>query len=637
MKSKGKKIKINKAKVITALVSALVLAGLMVFLFSGDNFKVIKSLFRSDITKDEVQVLLSSLGWKAYIVLGILSTLQVVVTFVPAEPIQVMAGVSLGIWKGTLICVIGIIIGSTIIYILNKVYGQKLTKYFKTNAEFDFESAAKSTKIALVIVILGLLPAIPYGLICFFAASLGLKYPKYILVTVLGAVPSVILDVSMGQLVVASSWILSIAVCVVLIVIMVVLFKNKAKVFAKVNAFVVKRNNALDRHCMFIYDAVTMGCKIKYDKKIKVKWNNTVGRLKRPSIVLCNHGSFIDFIYAARMLRREKPYFVTARLYFYHKILGKLMKKVGCIPKSMFTSDFENAKTCLKVLSNNRVLVMMPEARLSTVGEFEGIQESTYKFIKKSGATVYALKCDGDYLANPKWGDGARGGALVEATLTELFTPDLAKELPFDEFKEKVDDALYYNEYEWLDAHPEISYKSKTIAEGLENILYRCPKCGKLFSMKTKGKEIFCEACDFKDALGDRYEFVGGVPFANIKDWYDWQNGLIEKQILEDENFKLESKVELRHATKGKGFTQKAGDGVCTLDRKGLTYKGTDNGEVIEKFFPTSQIYRLLFGAGEDFEIYEGKEIWYFVPEERRSCVLWYVASGLFKDLSEQN
>jgi hypothetical protein len=153
--------------------------------------------------------------------------------------------------------------------------------------------------------------------------------------------------------------------------------------------------------------------------------------------------------------------------------------------------------------------------------------------------------------------------------------------------------------------------------------------------MKTKGHEIYCEECDFKDTLNGRYEFDGGVPFANIKDWYDWQNGLVKKQILEDENFKLESKVELRHATKGKGFTQKAGDGVCTLDRNGLTYKGTDNGEEIEKFFPMSQIYRLLFGAGEDFEIYEGKQIWYFVPEEKRSCVLWYVVSGILKDLSE--
>jgi hypothetical protein len=44
------------------------------------------------------------------------------------------------------------------------------------------------------------------------------------------------------------------------------------------------------------------------------------------------------------------------------------------------------------------------------------------------------------------------------------------------------------------------------------------------------------------------------------------------------------------------------------------------------------QIYRLLFGAGEDFELYAGNEIYYFVPEERRSAVEWYVASTILSD-----
>jgi hypothetical protein len=52
----------------------------------------------------------------------------------------------------------------------------------------------------------------------------------------------------------------------------------------------------------------------------------------------------------------------------------------------------------------------------------------------------------------------------------------------------------------------------------------------------------------------------------------------------------------------------------------------------ITKHFPLNDIYRLLFGAGEDFEIYEGKEIYYFIPEEKRSCVDWYIVSGLLKE-----
>ena len=95
--------------------------------------------------------------------------------------------------------------------------------------------------------------------------------------------------------------------------------------------------------------------------------------------------------------------------------------------------------------------------------------------------------------------------------------------------------------------------------------------------------------------------------------------------------------MELRHGSKdGKSFTRHAGEGVCTLTKAGLRYCGSEDGQEIEKFFPLSQIYRLLFGAGENFEIYEGKEIWYFRPEEKRSCVTWYVVSGLLKELYDK-
>ena len=87
----------------------------------------------------------------------------------------------------------------------------------------------------------------------------------------------------------------------------------------------------------------------------------------------------------------------------------------------------------------------------------------------------------------------------------------------------------------------------------------------------------------------------------------------------------------------GKKMLRHAGEGVCTLNRDGLFYKGTQNGEAVELEIPMKQIYRLLFGAGEDFEIYMGTEIYYFVPEDRRSAVEWYLTSMIFSDRVNEN
>ena len=167
--------------------------------------------------------------------------------------------------------------------------------------------------------------------------------------------------------------------------------------------------------------------------------------------------------------------------------------------------------------------------------------------------------------------------------------------------------------------------------------LGKCPKCGAWHAFKAEGHTLTCEKCGMQATLDDRYAFVDDAPFENFAKWYAWQCAELKKSIVGNSDYSLESKVELRHSSKdGKNLTRAAGEGVCTLNRTGLKYVGTRDGEQVEKFFPMSQIYRLLFGAGEDFEIYEGKEIWYFRPEDRRSCVIWYIASGILEEACEK-
>lgn len=369
---------------------------------------------------------------------------------------------------------------------------------------------------------------------------------------------------------------------------------------------------------------------------VRIKAVNKVGSPENPSIVLCNHGSFIDFIYAAALLRKYKPHFVVARLYFYHRLLGWLLRKVGAFPKSMFAMDLESTKNCLTVLKKGEILAMMPEARLSTAGRFEDIQSGTYSFIKKSGVTVYTVKIAGDYLADPKWGKGFRRGSVVEAELDILYTAQQVKTLSLEQLKQGIEQRLFYDEFRWLQQHPKLHYRSPRIAEGLENILTICPLCGGKHTLVTDGNKVSCEHCGVLTVMDDRYGFTEGFRFENLARWYDWQLALLRKEIEETEDYALNSKVELRLPGRGDSLTRHGGHGVCTLNRDGLTYAGTKDGEEVELHFSLQRLYRLLFGAGENFEIYDGTQILYFVPEERRSAVDWYMASMLLYDMTAE-
>lgn len=626
----------KKKKLIALAIFIVIFIGLLVFLFYGDNFNVLKEIFNTNATKDQIQNSIGKLGIRAYIVVFILSMLQVILTFVPAEPVHVIAGISFGLWKGMAVCLAGIMVGNTIIFILYKLFGTKLTDYFATNVEFDFNAVKLSNKLALIVIILYCLPAIPYGIICFFAATMGIKYPKYILITGIGSIPSLILDVGLGHITMSTSLAVSIIVFVVIILLLILMYKYKTQIFKKVNEFVKKNQekakNKVGSYNPFIFKGLGSLILAGVKTKAKVKLKNNVGKIEKPCVVLCNHGSFYDFIYSGKILFKEKPHYIVARLCFGNKKLAWVLNKTGAFPKSLMSADLETTKNCLKVVAGKGVLVMMPEGRLSTVGQFEDIQEATYKFLQKMNVAVYTIKINGSYLAKPKWGDKVRKGALVEAELNPLFNAGELASMPVEQIKEKTENALKYDEWQWLENHPEVHYKHKNLAVGLENILFTCPKCGKKYTFKTDKNKITCTECNLEVTLDDRYQ-LSGVEFKNIAEWYNWQANEIRKEINKNKDFSLQSEVELRHFSKdGKTQTTFAGNGKCILNKNGLLYKGTENGVKIEKLFTMESIHRLLFGAGENFEIYEGKEIFYFVPTNKRSCVEWYIVSGLLKE-----
>lgn len=634
-----KKKKVSKTKIIVAVVGVLLLAGIFAFLLIGENFQLFKEFFREGITQEEIREIAQSFGWRGIVSVGLLSMLQVVLMFLPAEPVQVVAGVSYGLWYGMLFCLVGVFIGNTIIYVCYKIFGKGMQEYYSRKIDIDWSSAKTVWGISLIVLIMYILPAIPYGMICFFAASTNLKYPRYIILTVLGSAPSVLIGVALGHLAITASIIWAAVVFAILVAIIIVIFVKKDKIIAMINRFIKNRNTPytsdteVRKPNKFLYSLFVFVCNIYLWFKFKVKFKNTVKKIDESSIVLVNHGSFIDFMYSMKFLRKYHPHVITSRMYFYHKFMGSMMKKTGIIPKSMFTADLESAKNCIRVIKNKEMLLMMPEARLSTVGRYEGIQDVTAKFVYRSGVNVYVLKIHGDYFAMPKWGDGARSRARVECTLSQLYSAEELSKTDYDTFKKSLDEAMDYDEYEWLASRPKFKYKKKTLAKGLEGVLYKCPQCGAECTGETSGRKIRCTACGAEAELDMRYNFVGGKPFNDIRGWYDWQFAQLEKEIAQDDNYFLENKVKLKHSSKdGKKCLRDAGEGVCRLDKSGLTYKGTDDGQEVEVHFNGNQVYRLLFGVNEDFEIYSGKEIYYFVPEDKRICVKWYLCSTAFKD-----
>ena len=143
-----------KYKIMTAIFLAVFLSLLLWFFLSGENAMLLRSIFLEKQTGDELRESLLALGFRGYITIASLSMLQVLMAFLPAEPVQVIAGLSFGFPLGLLCCAIGVFLGNLMIYILYRVYGEKIQDYFIRNINIDFEKAATSEKIVLIIFFL---------------------------------------------------------------------------------------------------------------------------------------------------------------------------------------------------------------------------------------------------------------------------------------------------------------------------------------------------------------------------------------------------------------------------------------------------------------------------------------------------
>lgn len=628
------KRKMPKKFQIASVFGIIAFFCILAWFFSyGDNYELVQSVFSNQDTSELMRNKLQDMGLRGQFAVGVLAMLQVCIAFLPAEPIQMLAGLSFGFGQGLLICAAGVFLGNLLIYIVYRLFGDQLRDLLLFDLKIDFDRAATSGKVVLITMLLYVMPAVPYGMICIFAAATGMKYPRYAAVTLLGALPSICIGVGIGNMAVKQGWLVSLCAFLLILTLVSILFLNRKTLFAKLNAYIEstqKKSFTVKkiRPC-HLWPAYAISRMILCFRGVRVRLTNRVGKqMQTPCVVLCNHGSFMDFVYAGGLVRRYSPNFIVARLYFYRHDLQKLLRAHGCFPKSMFTLDYESVKNSMSVLKRGGMLVMMPEARLSTVGRFEDIQPGTYAFLKKMNVPVYTVTIHGDYFADPKWGHGLRRGALVEATLDRLLSAEQIEDMTPDQIGQVIEERLYYDEFEWLNTRPEVRYSSKKLAEGLENILTTCPVCRGKYTLVARGCDVLCDTCGKVATLNDRYSFTNGAPFDNFSLWYDWQMSELKTEIDSDPDYALTSHVTLfRPSIDGKKLLREAGEGVCTLTREGLTYQGTQDGEVFEFSVSLDRIYRLLFGAGENFEVYVGKEIYYFVPDDRRSAVEWYMAS----------
>jgi len=343
---------------------------------------------------------------------------------------------------------------------------------------------------------------------------------------------------------------------------------------------------------------------------------------KGPFVVLANHTTVIDFILVTLPFYPRRLNVVTAHKYFLNGSLARLLKSLGCIPKTQFDPDVRSVKSIRSVLKRGDNILMFPEGRCSNDGSFTGIHKSTGKFIKFLGVPVMACYIEGAYTCAPHWRKGVRAGR-VRLSISELFSAEETSSLSADEINEAICARLSGADLP-PPGKPLRTRGSRNLAEGLHRILYWCPKCGSEQTLDSAGNSIFCTACGNR-ALMDRDAKLtpspGSVAPDSVRGWYREQTRYETGRLSEDMAPVCE-RVTVRMPAGGIGRgVEQCGAGTLRMGPAGWRYDGELRGEQVSLFFPVESVPVMAYEYDDSFQLYINGECYMFAPEDLRKCV----------------
>ncbi|MBQ8404922.1 MAG: TVP38/TMEM64 family protein [Clostridia bacterium] len=188
-----KDIKKQKAIIITIMV-------LLFLAFAAVGVVVGVPLVKSASEPEHFREWIKSLGFLgdgAYIILVIL---QVVVALIPGEPIEILGGYAFGIWRGTVLYLIGAFIGSVIVFLLVRKFGKIAAEIFFSKEKLEsLKILQTSPKRTLIFSVIFTIPGTPKDLLAYFVGLTDMKLSTWLIIAAFGRIPSAITSTISGS------------------------------------------------------------------------------------------------------------------------------------------------------------------------------------------------------------------------------------------------------------------------------------------------------------------------------------------------------------------------------------------------------------------------------------------------------
>ncbi|MBQ0071969.1 MAG: 1-acyl-sn-glycerol-3-phosphate acyltransferase [Spirochaetales bacterium] len=248
-----------------------------------------------------------------------------------------------------------------------------------------------------------------------------------------------------------------------------------------------------------------------------------------PYLLLSNHVGTYDPIVISASMDRHVRWVAGAYLFKLGLLRLVLTKGATAIPKQQGRADMSSLKAMQNALKEGSIVGLFPEGTRTWDGDMVDLDYmSLAKMIRIFRCPVLFVHLEGVYGECPRWATERRKGGGMHIRITRVLEKEAIAAMSLPEFAENIKESMAFSNDEWK-TKESYHYASPLRAEGLERVLYLCPKCGGVGTMSTKGSSISC-SCGAQATLNALDDLESSsVSFRQIREWHQW-----EKKALAD-------------------------------------------------------------------------------------------------------
>ena len=185
------KIAENKQYIVLSVIS-------LFFIYIGYEYYFKYSYILKD--PNILKEIILSYGSFSILVFMFMQVLQVVAFFIPGEFIQIAGGYIFGTFLGGIISLMGITLGSIIVYFVSNKYGKPFVEKLISKKEVKFfKKILKAGSKKIVVFMFYLIPGIPKDALAYICGVSNISFKDFFIYSTLGRIPGIFISSFFGQ------------------------------------------------------------------------------------------------------------------------------------------------------------------------------------------------------------------------------------------------------------------------------------------------------------------------------------------------------------------------------------------------------------------------------------------------------